>query len=91
MSAGLIVIQRLHRMVRHGWRPWLGYDVASRQDQTIHLRQKRSIATISPDGTVSIDPGATIAADDSRGFDAMFPPNTRNKRNLMRRLYEIGL
>lgn len=103
-DAGLIVIARLHRLVRHGWRPWLGYDVASGQDRDIHLRRKRSVVTISADATVTFDApielafprhgesrGLTIAGDDQDNFDALLPPNTRNKRNLMRRLYEIGL
>lgn len=108
-GAGLVVIQRLHRLVRRGYRPWLGYDVASGQDQDIHLRGKGSIATIRPDGAVVFsDPvdlafprdGAdgnatrradTIEGDDQPNFDALFPPNRPNKRNLTRRLYEIGL
>jgi hypothetical protein len=101
-ETGLIIIQRLHRLVRHGYRPWVGYDVASLQDRNISLHRKRSVATILPDGTVTLTArvGANghtekqtsaIAADDHRNFDALFPPNAPNKRNLMRRLYEIGL
>ncbi len=94
-GAGLVVIQRLHRMVRHGYRPWLGYDVASGQDRDIQLHDKTDIATIGPDGSVSLTARAgggrtVIAGDEHAGFDARFPPNAPNKRNLIRRLYEIG-
>jgi hypothetical protein len=106
---GLTVIRRLHRMVRHGYRPWLGYDVASQQDQDIHLRRRDGNATLLLDGSVTFTApvglavprsgptGAaetkalTIGGDDDENFDALFPPNTPNKRNLLRRLYEIGL
>lgn len=88
--SGAVVILRLHRMVRHGYRPWLGYDVASSQDRDIHLRRKDGNATIQPDGSVRFEDGG-IAADDAAGFDARLPPNTPNKRNIWRRLYEIGL
>jgi hypothetical protein len=108
-GAGLIIIQRLHRMVRHGYRPWLGYDMASLQDRNINLRRKRFVATILSDGTVAFralvdlasprvggdghtcTQAIAIAGDDQENFDALIPPNTPNKRNLMRRLYEIGL
>jgi hypothetical protein len=58
--AGRVVVKRLHRMVRHGFRPWLGYSAASREDEAIHLRRHRragglrylDIAQISPDGSV---------------------------------------
>ena len=108
-GAGLVVIRRLHRMVRHGYRPWLGYDVASGQDRDIHLRRKDGIATLRADGSVSFsvavalavprvgadgtvsDRATFIAGDDVENFDARFPANTANVRNLMRRLYEIGL
>lgn len=108
-DAGLVVIQRLHRMVRHGYRPWLGYDVASGADRDIHLRCKGNTASIAPDGTVAFTapiripptrtvrpglPGSgllVIAGKDGALFDAAFPPNAPNRRNLMRRLYEIGV
>lgn len=90
-AIGLIVIQRLHRMVRHGFRPWLGYDAASQQDRTIHLRRKRDVATLSSDGTVAGLGTAEIPGEDAAAFDALFPPNTPNRRNLTRRLYELGL
>ncbi|GAC1340812.1 MAG: hypothetical protein NVSMB18_11620 [Acetobacteraceae bacterium] len=98
---GLLVIQRLHRLVRHGFRPWLGYDAASGQDGTIHLRRKKEVATLMPDGTVTLtgmvcaaaagSRTLAIACDDGEAFDARFPPNAPNRRNLTRRLYEIGL
>lgn len=95
VGAGLAVIKRLHRLVRHGFRPWLGYDVRSGQDQDVHLRRKDRVATLHPDASVGFDPpfpgAARIAGTDQEAFDALFPPNTPNKRNLMRRLYEIGL
>jgi hypothetical protein len=54
--AGQVVIKRLHRMVRHGFRPWLGYSAASREDEDIHLRRRRpdglDVAQIFPDGSV---------------------------------------
>ena len=87
---GQVVITRLHRMVRHGYRPWLGYDVASRQDQTIELHIKGAIATLAPDGTVALAAGTIIPGDDTAAFDTAFPPNAPNKRNLLRRLYEMG-
>lgn len=91
----LTLIQRLHRLVRHGFRPWLGYDTESGDDQTIHLRRKAEIATLHPDATLTLDPNTgpstTIPGTDPAAFDAQFPPNTPNKRNLTRRLYEIGL
>ena len=105
---GLTVIRRLHRLVRHGYRPWLGYDVASGEDQDIHLHRRDGVAVLQPDGSVVLPaastPGAsrtngggagpggttTIAADDAMGFDALFPPNAKNRRNIMRRLYETG-
>lgn len=57
---GLIVISRLHRMVRHGYRPWLGYSTERGEDQTIHLRRRHrvgrmwreEVADIFPDGSV---------------------------------------
>lgn len=105
---GSIVIRRLHRLVRHGYRPWLGHDVASGQDRDVHLRRNDGVATIQPDGSVvfraTVTPAArrldghdpvgdqdvTIAGDDDAGFDARLPANTPNKRNIMRRLYEVG-
>ena len=51
-GVGLIIIKRLHRMVRHGFRPLLGYGVASAEDQDIHLRRGSEVATIHPDGAV---------------------------------------
>lgn len=101
-----MVIRRLHRMVRHGYRPWLGYDVASGADRDIHLRRRDNMASIGPDGTVSFTaptripptqpglPGSgllVIAGQDEALFDAAFPANTPNRRNLVRRLYEIGV
>ena len=50
---GLAVIRRLHPMVRHGYRPWLGYDGASGADRDIHLRRRDNTASIGPDGTVT--------------------------------------
>src|SRR5260370_20519160 len=57
---GLVVIKRLHRMVQHGFRPWLGYSAASLEDEDIHLRRRRregiqrylDVAQIFPDGSV---------------------------------------
>jgi len=49
---GSIIIRRLHRMVGHGFRPWLGYSVASGEDQDIHLRRRREVAIIYPDASV---------------------------------------
>ena len=101
-GSGLAVIRRLHRMVRSGYRPWLGYDAASGGDTGIHLRRKDNTATLHPDGTVTFaapvgptgqDASAgqpVIAGHDADAFDAAFPPNMPNKRNLVRRLYEIG-
>ena len=92
----MVVIRRLHRMVRHGYRPWLGYDVASGQDRDVQLHRKDGIATLEPDGTVRIaagpagTPTASIAAEDTHAFDAAFPPDMPNRRNLVRRLYEMG-
>ena len=104
-----MVIRRLHRMVRHGYRPWLGYDVASGADRDIHLRRRDNTASIGPDGRVSFTapiripstrtarpglPGSgllVIAGEDEALFDAAFPANTPNRRNLVRRLYEIGV
>jgi hypothetical protein len=89
---GALVIRRLHRLVRHGYRPWLGYDVASGLDGEIELRRKDGIATLRADGSVLLSgPERVIAADDSAAFDNAFAPNTRNRRNLVRRLYEIGI
>lgn len=99
------MVARLHRLVRNGYRPWLGYPVASGQDGDIHLRRKDGVATLYSDGTVALSaparrwdtdarPGPatrTIAGDDTAGFDAAFPPDTPNRRNLLRRLYEIGV
>jgi hypothetical protein len=59
-NSGLVVISRLHRMVRHGYRPWLGYGTARGEDQAIHLRRRRragwtwstEVANIFPDGSV---------------------------------------
>jgi hypothetical protein len=51
-GVGLVIIKRLHRMVRHGFRPWLGYSVASFEDEDIHLRRGSEVATIHPDGSV---------------------------------------
>ena len=95
-DAGMVVIERLHRLVRHGWRPLLGYARSSGQDGDVHLRQKRSMAVIQPDGTVFFSGLAgprspTLSASDREGFDAAFPPEAPNKRNLTRRLYEMGL
>lgn len=107
---GLVVIRRLHRMVRRGYRPWLGYDVTSGADRDIHLRRRDNTASIGPDGKVSFTapiripptraarpglPGSgllVIAGEDEALFDAVFPANTPpNRRNLVRRLYEIGV
>lgn len=53
MSDGLILISRLHRLVRHGYRPWLGYSVDSGEDQTISLRRGGgAVVDIHPDGSV---------------------------------------
>jgi hypothetical protein len=49
---GSIIIRRLHRMVRHGFWPWLGYSVASCEDQDIHLRRRSEVAIICPDASV---------------------------------------
>lgn len=88
---GLTVVRRLHRMVRHGYRPWLGYDVASGGDRTVQLCRKDGNAVLHPDGTVVLEvAGQVIAADDEAGFDARFPPNAPNRRNIVRRLYEVG-
>ena len=96
-GAGAAIIQRLHRLVRHGFRPWLGFDVASGQDGDIHLRRHDLFATLDDAATLVLTPprlGAppteTIPGADHAAFDARFPPNTRNRRNLVRRLYEIG-
>ena len=89
-AAGVVVIRRLHRMVRHGYRPWLGYDVASGQDRDIHLRRKDGNATLRPDGSVAFA-SQVIAGDEEARFDALLPPNRPNRRNIVRRLYEIGL
>lgn len=96
-GAGAAIIQRLHRLVRHGFRPWLGFDVASGQDGDIHLRRHDLFATLDADATLHLtppQPGApaaeSIPGTDHAAFDARFPPNTRNRRNLARRLYEIG-
>ena len=104
-----MVIQRLHRMVRHGYRPWLGYDVASGADRDVPLRRRDNTASLGPDGTVTftapirIPPASTtlpglpgtdllaIKGEDEALFNAAFPANTPNKRNLVRRLYEIGV
>ena|SRR5712671_5395512 len=51
-GVGSIIIKRLHRMVRHGFRPWLGYSVASGEDQDIHLRRRSEVAIICPDASV---------------------------------------
>ncbi len=98
-DSGPVVIRRLHRLVRHGFRPWLGHDVASGGDRDVELRRSDGVARLRPDGTVVLS-GAiaasgtqprVIAGTDAAGFDAAFPPNTRNRRNIVRRLYEIGL
>jgi hypothetical protein len=60
LNSGLVVISRLHRMVRHGYRPWLGYSASRREDQSIHLRRRHragktwwtEVANISPNGSV---------------------------------------
>ena len=108
VQGGLVVIRRLHRMVRHGYRPWLGYNVASGEDRDIQLRRRDNTARLGPDGAVTFTAaiqnplafagsGAPeisllgIAGDDEALFDACFPANTLNKRNLVRRLYEIGV
>jgi hypothetical protein len=58
-DVGLIIIKRLHRMVRCGFRPRLGYSATSGEDEDIHLRRcgvyrgREEVASISPDGTVS--------------------------------------
>jgi hypothetical protein len=59
---GSVIMQRLHRMVRHGFRPWLGYSAESGQDKSIHLRRRgvypgreqvgEDVADISPNGSV---------------------------------------
>jgi len=91
-ETGAVVIRRLHRLVRHGYRPWLGYDVASGLDAGIELRRKDGVATLRADGSVLLSgPERVIAADDPAAFDTAFAPNTRNRRNLVRRLYEIGV
>ena len=108
-TSGSVVIRRLHRMVRHGFRPWLGYDVASGQDRDVHLRRRDNTASIGPQGTVTFTkpirvpparvtrpglPGTgllLIGGEDTALFDAIFPANTPNKRNPVRRLYEIGV
>jgi hypothetical protein len=51
-DVGLIIINRLHRLVRHGFRPWLGYSAASGEDQDIHLRRRGEVAVIETDGSV---------------------------------------
>ena len=59
-GVGLVVITRLHRLGRHGFRPWLGYSASSQEDQDIHLRRRKragrmmheEVATILPDGSV---------------------------------------
>ena len=93
---GLVVVRRLHRLVRHGFRPWLGYDVASGEDGEVQLRRKDGTAILRPDGSILLSgagpasPSKMIAGTDDAGFDALFPPNTPNRRNIVRRLYEIG-
>ena len=62
-DVGSVVIQRLHRMVRHGFRPWVGYSAESGEDQSIHLRRRgvypgrerigEDVANIWPNGSVS--------------------------------------
>lgn len=99
MNEGAVVIRRLHRLVRAGFRPWLGYDVAGGGDSDVQLRRRDAIASLAPDGTVTFDaPVASagtdvrvIGGDDAAGFDAAFPANRPNRRNLVRRLYEIGV
>ncbi len=106
-ATGLVVVQRLHRLVRHGFRPWLGYDVASAADRTIELRRRGGDAILYPDGTLLLAgpeglpppgtnpaetvPHTLIPGNDAAAFDTRFPPDTPNRRNLMRRLYEIGV
>jgi hypothetical protein len=51
-DTGSIIIERLHRMVRHGFRPWLGYSAESGEDQDIYLRRRSEVATICPDASV---------------------------------------
>lgn len=87
---GCVVVARLHRMVRHGYRPWLGYAVASGQDRSVELKRKDGDAVMESDGTVRLG-GRTFGPGDAAGFDAAFPPDTPNRRNLLRRLYEIGV
>jgi hypothetical protein len=60
-GVGLIIMRRLHRMVRHGFRPWLGYSTASGQDEDIHLRRRDQVASIFPDGSVHFVFKVTLA------------------------------
>lgn len=108
-GSGLVVIRRLHRMVRHGYRPWLGYDVESGEDRGIHLRRTDNTARLRANGMVTFDTPIrlsptwsgrpelaergllVIAGEDEALFDAVFPANCANRRNLIRRLYEIGV
>ena len=87
--------------MRQGFRPWLGYAPADGADETILLHRKGGTASITPDGAVrfvgAAAPGAkgdqvlVVAAGDAVSFDALFPPDAPNRRNLVRRLYEIGV
>ena len=85
---GLVVVRRLHRLVRHGFRPWLGYGGADGLDRTVLLKRRGGDAVLHPDGVVMLG-DTVIAADDAAGFDARFAPGSPNRRNLLRRLYEV--
>lgn len=92
---GGVVVRRLHRMVRAGFRPWLGYAVAGGGDRDIELRRRDGVARLGADGAVTFEVAVggvrAIAAADAAGFDLVFPPDMPNRRNLVRRLYEIGV
>ena len=108
-GGGAVVVRRLHRLVRHGYIPLLGYDVASGQDRDIRLHRKGATVILHTDGAVRLerarrstaartqadgvvsDRSTLVAADDVKSFDALFPPDTPNKRNVVRRLYEMGV
>ena len=93
-GSGAEVIARLHRLVRSGYVPLLGYAVAGGEDRSIRLHRRGRTVTIDPDGAVTFEPAEgqrAIAANDRAGFDALFPPDQPNRRNIVRRLYEIGL
>ena len=91
---GSIVIRRLHRLVRAGYVPLLGYASAEGEDQTVRLHRRGRTVTLSADGSAVFDPAdgpARIEGEDSAGFDALFPPDRPNRRNIVRRLYEMGV